>query len=426
MTLDTLAIINAGVDQMAAITESFATENNASAESSMQKGLDYSDLEEQPVIWTPLPHAQLNRMDIIPFIATMPWYEDLMTFPPTKEQRDRGQQYATKRGIKFGKVGGAIDYFLEIPFHRFANGQSGDAVCLREAFNKPCPHCDRMFEEYKKRAEGDPEAQARAESLKSKWRTWANCYNYEFGSTPEAPADHEGYEIIDDFGRGAFLSHIYACAQNAGTGNGYAYNWSHPSQGLTLNFDSVWNKPTSAKYKKGHFEFPIIKFVDRDPIDVDYTEDIEKSVRFDELVDKLIYTESEMVDMLRMKMGDSSVEKTGQLEQNTAGTDDRPADMPDPENDNTAGVDDEPIISNTDAAVTTRTAGRRGRGTAKTESTPEKAETQEAAVSGRSSGRRGGRGGQPAQTPTEIENAKQAETEAASTGRRGGRRGSRR
>lgn len=399
---DPMAIIESGVEQMTAVSEKFATDSNATDESQGQKGLDYSELSVPPVIWYPVNQPLTNKIDVIPFIVTEKWYESLLTFPPTQEQRARGMQYAVKRGIKL-KNGGAIDYFLEMPFHRFATGQSGDVICLREAFGASCPYCDRMFEEYKKRNDGDPDAEARAKSLKTSWRTFANIYNYMYEHTPNAPEGHEGYEIIDDYGRGALLSHIYAASMNAGVGQGFLANWSHPKEGRSLLFDSVYKPPTSKKYKNGHYEFPIIKFVDREPKDIDYTDDIVESVRFDKLVSKLIYSESEMMDMLRMKMKDGHVEKTGQIEnQNVdygqpddsghginevpANTSNTPADMPEENNDLPDGADDTPIVSQ--VAEQAAPAGRR-RGSRQSSSAAQVASTSR-------------------RTPTEIRNDAEA------------------
>jgi len=158
-----------------------------------------------------------------------------------------------------------------------------------------------MFEEYANRNNGDPKAEAIAKNLGISWRTFFNIYNYNHSQNPNAPEGHDGYEIIDDFGRGSFLKNIVSFAKNTKAGEVFTYPWQHPTQGYSLKFDSIWKPPTSAKFKKGHWDFPIIKFAER-PQGTDYRNDIEQSVRFDKLVTRLIYSYDEMVVMLNKKL----------------------------------------------------------------------------------------------------------------------------
>ena len=109
-----------------------------------QKGLDYSGIDPEPVIFTPAGDRKENRFDIICFIVKMDWYEKLLYPPPTREQKEAGQKYSKQRGRKVGQA----DICFEIPLHRFADGDSGDVICLREAFGEKCPHCELMFKLY--------------------------------------------------------------------------------------------------------------------------------------------------------------------------------------------------------------------------------------------------------------------------------------
>lgn len=259
-----------------------------------QKGLDYSGLEYDVVIFEPAEDRQLNKFDIIPFIVKMDWYERLLFPPPTVAQKEAGQKYAKPRGTKVGQA----SICLEIPFHRFADGDSGDAVCLREAFGEKCPHCEQFFAFHKAKNEGDPTAEAKAKDFGISWRTFFNIYNHLTVSSQEN--GHDGYEVIDDMGRGALKKYIDLCSKNTQLGEKFVYPYAHPIQGYTLVASSVFNAPTSKKYGKGYTEFPIINFEKRAE-GVDFTEDIRQSISFDELADKLIYSYEEMEEMVKRK-----------------------------------------------------------------------------------------------------------------------------
>ena len=53
MNIDTLKIIEDGIEQMSNVVETHASGNNATDESQHQKWLDYSGLDTPPVIWHP-------------------------------------------------------------------------------------------------------------------------------------------------------------------------------------------------------------------------------------------------------------------------------------------------------------------------------------------------------------------------------------
>ena len=259
-----------------------------------QKGLDYSELDYDVVIFKPAEDRQLNKFDIIPFIVKTEWYQRLLFPPPTVAQKQAGQKYAKARGTKPGQA--AI--CLEIPFHRFADGDSGDAVCLREAFGEKCPHCELFFDLHKAKNEGDPTAEEKAKELKISWRTFFNIYNHITVSSKED--GHDGYEVIDDMGRGALKKYIDLCSKDTKLGENFVYPYAHPTQGYTLVASSVFNAPTSKKYGKGYTEFPIINFEKRAE-GVDFTDDIHQSISFDVLAEKLIYSYEEMQEMLKRK-----------------------------------------------------------------------------------------------------------------------------
>lgn len=262
-----------------------------------QKGLDYSDIDPDVVLFTPAENREENRFDVIPFIVKMAWYEKLLWPPPSKAQKEAGQKYSKPRGRKPGQA----DICFEIPLHRFADGDSGDVVCLREAFNEKCPYCEMMFKLYEiARETGDESLKTKGKEIRASWRTFFNIYNHNFKSNPNAPADHDGYEIIDDIGRSVLQQNIQICSSNTKLGEGFVYPYAHPVQGYTLVADSVYNAPTNIKFKKGFTEFPIIKFEKR-PEGTDYTQDIHASVSFDVLCDKLIFTYEEMSEFLKQK-----------------------------------------------------------------------------------------------------------------------------
>ena len=277
-----------------------------------QKGLDYSVLDYDVVEWVPAPHGKTNKFDIICFLVTQDWYKKLLYPPPTQDQKDAGQKYATLRNRDIGQA----DISLEIPFHRFADGNSGDVVCLREAFGEPCAHCDEMFELFRKaREDGKPECKQQAKDLfKISWRSFINIFNYN--KNPEAPEDHDGYEVINDMSNFNLMKNIQECSTNTELGEGFVYTFGDPTEnGYTLTADSIYKKPTSEKFNKGHFEFPVVKFQKREK-GVDYTikdpetglDDVQQSVSFDALVTPLIYTYEEMKQMAHKKMAKEGVE----------------------------------------------------------------------------------------------------------------------
>jgi len=332
---DQLAMLENAFCDMVETVSDMGLEKTASTESEAgtKRGFDFEAAEIEVTEWIPLGHAKENRIDIIPFIVSEPWIEKLLHAPPTQEQREAGQIYAKKRNLKQGS---AMSFF-EIPFHRYADGDSGDAVCLREAFGEKCPHCQRMFEEYKKRKQGDPEADEKAKSLKPTWRTWANIYNHDTSG--------DALEVINDVSRAVFHKNIITCSRNTEVGDNFVYPWPHPKAGYTLRFDSVWNTPTGGIYTKGYFEFPVIKF-DKRPEGTDFTPRISECVQFDKLATPLIYTYEEMEQMLAKKM----IDKTEQKE------DDIPAP---PINDTDSNIQDEEIDDNPAWGDTQERPGRR-------------------------------------------------------------------
>ena len=295
----------AGLNNM---TESMGNEDTATQEfqgGTGQKGLDYSGLGYDVVEFVPAGHGKENRFDIIPFIISAEWYPRLLFPPPTQQQKEAGQKYARLRGRDVGQA----DIALEIPFHRFADGDSGDAVCIREAFGDKCPHCELMFELYRQnREEGNSEAKEQAKEFGVSWRTFMNIFNYNHQNNPNAPEDHDGYEIINDMGRGALMKYIQKCSKDTELGENFVYAYGDPTEnGYTLVADSNYEEPTSKKFNKGYTKFPIVKFKKRDS-GVDYTikgedglDDIQQSVGFDALVTPLIYTYEEMAEMVEKK-----------------------------------------------------------------------------------------------------------------------------
>ena len=339
----------AGLNDM---TAAMGNEETASDASAGQKGLDYSQLDYDVVIFTPAADRKENRFDIIPFIVSEEWYENLLFPPPSQAQREAGMTYARQRGRKVGQA----DVCLEIPFHRWAAGESGDAVCLREAFGKKCPHCERMFEEYANKKNGDPEADEKAKSLKPSWRTFFNIYNHLPQNTKDAPADHDGYEVIDDMGRGSLMKYIQICSKDTDVGENFVYPYAHPTDGYTLSAKSFYQEATSKKFKKGHTEFSDINFIKR-AADDDFTDDMTESVGFDKLASKLIYSYEEMAEMLRKKMGDA------EPQEEDAGAVDAPINtIPDQETGQTHDgekIDDAPAFQQKETSSRRNRAGRR-------------------------------------------------------------------
>lgn len=345
------------------ITSSVGNQETASDayQGTGQKGLDYSQLEYDVVIFKPAEDRQPNKFDIIPFIVKEPWYEKLLFPPPTVAQKEAGQKYARLRGRKVGQA----DICMEIPFHRFADGDSGDAVCLREAFGEKCPHCELFFKLHELKKQGDPKAEGHAGELKISWRTFFNIFNHLTISPDED--GHDGYEVIDDMGRGALKKYIDICSKDTQLGENFVYPYAHPTQGYTLLAPSIFNAPTSKKYGRGYTEFPIITFEKRAD-GVDFTEDIPESISFDTLVTPLIFTYEEMEEMLnrkkiKMKIEDIEPEETYDTDQsadNYVGSTKGNGinDIPEQETGTTADGD---AIDDTPAYSQTASAGRVGR-----------------------------------------------------------------
>ena len=365
-----------------------------------QRGLDYSVLDYDVVEWVPAPHGKENKFDIICFLVTQDWYKKLLYPPPTQAQKDAGQKYATLRNRDIGQA----DISLEIPFHRFADGNSGDAVCLREAFGEPCAHCDEMFELFRKaREDGMPECKQQAKDLfKISWRSFINIFNYN--NNPNAPTDHDGYEIINDMSNHNLMKNIQKCSKDTELGDAFVYTYGDPTEnGYTLTADSIYNEPTSTKFNKGHFEFPVVKFQKRQK-GVDYTikdsetglDDVQQSVSFDALVTPLIYTYEEMKQMAHKKMAKEGIEPKGveskEEEYNTdqsqqsnnsyAGTPEGNGNINEIPEQQTGVDTNGEVIDDTSShsQVSSGRAGRRSRGAAKIETPPEVQKEAEAPV----------------------------------------------
>ena len=113
---------------------------------------------KRPVKWYSVKSGKenKNRFDIIPYIVKSEWYEKM------KNHSNR------ITGVKVNK----LDYKLEVPIHRFPNGQS--VLCLNYAFGKPCSACDEV-----KVMQERGEKESKWKQLSPKWRCYYNIIDVD-------------------------------------------------------------------------------------------------------------------------------------------------------------------------------------------------------------------------------------------------------
>lgn len=123
--------------------------------------LDFSHVGDKPRIQYEMNKgADINTIDLLPFVITQPWYKDLQSVS----------------GSKINLAVGEIDYKLEVPVHRSIGEDNNIFICLKKAFGKKCPICEELFEEYK--LEESKRDNKKIQSLKPKWRCFYNVYDY--------------------------------------------------------------------------------------------------------------------------------------------------------------------------------------------------------------------------------------------------------
>ena len=101
--------------------------------------------------------GKVNRIDIIPFVVTQPWYKDLLT--PEK----------TRLGIEVGD----IDYKFEAWIHYGIGALNISVPCRRNNFGEECLICNKYWEEKNR----DDLTKEEAEAIKKyipKLRNWFN------------------------------------------------------------------------------------------------------------------------------------------------------------------------------------------------------------------------------------------------------------